>query len=86
MLLYILIRLVDLYSLVIFVWAILSWFPASRSGRGVLAQVYRALGKVVDPYVGLFRRFIHPMGGIDWSPFIAMIVLQLVMRLLIYLF
>lgn len=71
--------IINLYSLIIFVWAILSWFQNSNR---TIREIYRVLDTIVSPYVNLFRRFIKPMGGIDFSPFIALIVLQLIARLL----
>jgi YggT family protein len=71
--------IINFYTLVIFVWAILSWFRASNKA---VNDVYKVLDTVVAPYVNLFRRFIPPMGGLDLSPFIALIVLQILARLL----
>lgn len=72
--------LVNFYSIVIFVWAILSWFKGSSK---IASDIYNVLDKIVAPYVDLFRRFIPPMGGIDFSPLIALVVLQLVARLIL---
>ena len=41
------------------------------------AFVYQA----TEPLLGPIRRVLPPMGGLDWSPFIAIIVLSLVARL-----
>lgn len=71
---------VNFYCMVIFVWAILSWF---RGANKVVNDIYEVLDKVVSPYVDLFRRFIPPMGGVDFSPLIALIALQLVARLIL---
>ena len=48
--------------------------------RRRLYDVYRVLGSLVEPYLGLFRRFIPPMGGMDFSPLVAILVLQFVVR------
>ena len=75
------VRLVDLYSLVICVYVLMSWLPTNA---GVLAQIYDVLGRVCDPYLDLFKRLIPPIGGmIDITPIIALLVLQLAVRLLI---
>lgn len=80
MLMYILVQLVNAYTMVIFVYVLLSWFPTKS---GILADIDNALGKICDPYLNLFKRFIPPIGGmIDITPIIAIIVLQLVIRLL----
>ena len=56
----ILVRLVDLYTFIIFVYVILSWIPVKR---GLLADIDNVLAKLCEPYLGLFRRFIPPIGG-----------------------
>lgn len=70
---------VNLYTMLIFVWALLSWFDHSR---GWLSDVYRALDTLVGPYVGLFRRIVPSIGGIDVSPMVAVLALQLLLWLL----
>lgn len=71
--------IINFYCLVIFAWAILSWF---QNAHKVVRDIYKVLDTVVAPYVNIFRRFIPPMGGVDLSPFVALIVLQLVARLI----
>ena len=41
------------------------------------------LRDVSEPYLGIFRRFIPPIGPIDISPIVAILVLQLVGGVLI---
>jgi YggT family protein len=72
--------LVQFYVLLIIAWAILSWF---RQGEGFIADVYGILDKVVSPFIDLFKRFIPTAGGIDFSPLVAIILLQFVLRLLV---
>ena len=76
-----LIRLIDFYKLVIIVWCILSWFPMRT--EGVIADIARAIDTLVSPYMNLFRRFIPPFGGLDFSPILAIVVLDLLQRLII---
>lgn len=80
MLMYILSQLVNAYTMVIFVYVLLSWFPMKR---GLLADIDNALAKICDPFLNLFKKLIPPIGGmIDITPIIAIIVLQLIMRIL----
>lgn len=80
----ILIALADTYSLVIFIYVMMSWIPMSS---GVIADVYSALGKICDPFLDLFKRLIPPIGGmIDITPIIALLVLQFGVRFLVMLF
>ncbi|MDR1748347.1 MAG: YggT family protein [Spirochaetaceae bacterium] len=63
--------LISLYTLICFARIIITWFPAARNSRpGV------ALGKICDPYLGLFRRFsLFRRGSLDFTPVIAIGVL-----------
>ena len=80
MLLYLIVKLVDIYTLLIFVYCILTWIPTVQ---GVIADIRDALGKIVNPYLDLFRRFVPPIGGmVDISPIIALLVLQFAVRIL----
>lgn len=64
----------EIYSLVIVVYVLFSWFPRTS---GLIADIYAALGKVCDPYLDLFKRLIPPIGGmVDITPIIALLVLQ----------
>ncbi|WP_165061382.1 MULTISPECIES: YggT family protein [unclassified Adlercreutzia] len=84
MLTFIIAQLINVYTFIIFVYVLMSWIPTKR---GVLADIENALGKLCDPYLDLFRRFIPPIGGmIDISPIVAIIALQLVEVLLYWLF
>ena len=76
-------RLVDLYSLLIFFRCLMTWFPINS---GVMASIDSVLGKICDPYLNLFKKFIPPIGGmVDISPIIALLVLQFATRLIIWL-
>ena len=72
--------LINAYCMVIFAWVILSWF---QSANKLVGDIYKALGVIVSPYVNLFRRFLPTAGGLDFSPFVALILLQLVGRFLV---
>lgn len=76
-----LISLCDVYTLLIFAYVLLSWFP---NKTGIIRTIDDILGKICDPYLDLFKKFIPPIGGtIDISPIIALFVLQFVVRLLV---
>lgn len=80
----ILVRLVDVYTLLIFVYVMMSWIPTKR---GLLADIDNVLARLCDPYLDLFRRFVPPIGGmVDISPIVAILALQLVVRLLFVIF
>lgn len=76
------IAVINLYSALIFIYVLMSWFPM----RGTLYDAYRVLGSVVEPYLGLFRRLLPPLGGLDFSPWVAILVLQwVILRLVLVL-
>jgi YggT family protein len=52
--------------------------PYSRWSNAILGF----LRDVCEPYLRLFRRFLPSFGGLDLSPIVAIIVLQLAARLL----
>ena len=69
------------YCMIIFVYVMLSWFPTST---GVLANINNVLGKICDPYLNLFKRFIPPIGGVvDISPILALLILQFAVRFIV---
>ena len=81
---YLIVSLADAYSMVLFVYVLMSWFPTDR---GILADINRVLAKVCDPSLKLFRQLMPPLGGmVDVTPIIALLVLQFGVRLLINLF
>lgn len=78
---YLLISLSDAYTTVLFVYVLMSWIPMQR---GVVADIYRVLGGVCDPYLNLFRKLVPPLGGmVDVTPIIALLVLQFGVRLIV---
>ena len=58
----------------IIAYILLSWFPNARG-----SAVGQFLGKIVEPYLSIFRRFIPPIGGmLDISPIVAFIALRFI--------
>ena len=81
MLLAIFFRVLDFYQLMILVYCILSWFP----GEGIIAQFRQVLSTFCEPYLSIFRNIVPPFGMVDFSPVVAVVVLQLIERLLMML-
>jgi YggT family protein len=78
--------LFEVYILLIFVYILLNLLfsfgvklPYSRWSDAVL----NFLRDVCEPYLRLFRRFIPPIGMLDLSPLIAIIVLYFVRTLVV---
>lgn len=83
MITYALVKLIDLYSTIIIVYVLMSWLPTDR---GILKDINEVLGKICDPYLNLFKRIIPPIGGfVDISPIFALLVLQLIVRVIVSL-
>jgi YggT family protein len=59
----------DAYYWLILIAIFGSWFPQFHSSK-VGTWIYG----VVAPYLNFFRRFIPPLGPIDFSPIIALFV------------
>ncbi len=84
MIMFIITQLVDIYTLLLFVYVLLTWIP---NKGGIIGDIDNALAKICDPYLDLFRKMIPPIGGtLDITPIIAIIVLQLIVRLLYFIF
>jgi len=74
---YIVAQAVSFYGILIFVYVIMSWFRPS----GVFYDLYRVLGTLCEPYIGIFRKIVPIVGGgIDFSPMVALLVLQLLIQ------
>ncbi|MFC4771114.1 YggT family protein [Enterococcus hermanniensis] len=70
-------RLVYLYTILLVVYALMSWFPGAYQSK--LGQL---LGKICEPFLDLFRRLPLQFGGIDFSVMAAIIALNIAMEVL----
>lgn len=61
----------QLYSFGIFIYILMSWFPGARE-----SPFGQLLAGITEPYLEQFRRFIPPLGMIDISPLVGILVLQ----------
>lgn len=75
--------LFEFYNYLIFGYVLLSWFPI-RPGS-LMDDIGAVLQSLVGPYLNFFRRFIPPLGMIDWSPVVAILVLSLLENFIIRL-
>ncbi|MEC0302589.1 YggT family protein [Terribacillus saccharophilus] len=60
------------YSFALIIYILMSWFPGARQ-----SAFGEMLGRICEPYLDVFRRFIPPLGMIDLSPIVGIIVLRL---------
>ncbi|MWC27424.1 YggT family protein [Paenibacillus sp. MMS18-CY102] len=64
----------QIYSYMLIGYVLLSWMPNARD-----SFIGQWLGKLVEPYLSIFRRFIPPIGGmLDISPIIALFALKFI--------
>ncbi|MEA2063077.1 MAG: YggT family protein [Gemmatimonadota bacterium] len=72
---YLLDKTIYFYSLLILARIILSWFRVNHYNHW-----YRLLCRLTDPFLDLFRPLVPSLGGIDFSPIIAFLVLNILRR------
>ena len=73
-----LITFVTFYSYLLIIRVLLTWFPQINWYN----QPFAALAQITDPYLNLFRSIIPPLGGMDFSPILAFLALNVVSGLL----
>ena len=66
---------VNLYTLVLLVYAVMSWIPDLRRNRFAYF-----LGSIVEPVLTPIRRIIPPLGGLDIAFLVLLLALQLLVR------
>jgi YggT family protein len=62
---------IEIYSWAIIIYILMSWFPNARD-----TAIGQLLANICEPYLEPFRRFIPPLGMIDISPIVALLVLK----------
>ncbi|MBV9717768.1 MAG: YggT family protein [Candidatus Eremiobacteraeota bacterium] len=70
-----LIYVVYIYTILLFVYAVLSWVPDLRRGRWAYY-----LASIIEPVLIPIRRIIPPLGGFDLAFLILLLVLQMLVR------
>lgn len=73
-----LLTFIQIYSFLLIARVLLTWFPQIEWYN----QPFAALSQITDPYLNLFRNIIPPLGGIDLSPILAFLALNLASLLL----
>ena len=61
-----------LYIYIVIFRVLLSWFP----NIDWFTQPWATISQLTDPYMDLFRRFIPPLAGFDFSAIVAIFLLQ----------
>ena len=74
-----------LYTLVIFAMVIMSWliaFNVVNLHNQFVAQVWRVLNQLTEPFLSRIRQFIPSFGGIDLSPIILLLAIYFLQTLI----
>ena len=69
---------VQIFSVLLLIRILLTWFPSIDWSNGVLS----ALTSLTDPYLNIFRGVIPPIGGFDISSILAIILLNFIQQTL----
>lgn len=78
--------LLKLLMIAIFANAILSWlfaFDVVNYRNRFVAQIADVLDRIVGPVLSPLRRIIPPLGGMDLTPIIALLIIQGILGYLI---
>ena len=67
-----LVTFLSIYSVIILIRILLTWFPNVDWSN----PFFSAIAQLTDPYLNLFRSIIPPIGGLDLSAILAIILLQ----------
>ncbi|WP_313798746.1 YggT family protein [Cytobacillus sp.] len=73
--------IINYYSWALIIYILLSWFPGARE-----SAIGQFLARICEPYLEPFRKIIPPLGMIDISPIVAILVLKFAITGLAQLF
>jgi len=82
----IIMMLLNLLWFIMIVHIIMSWlisFDVLNLRQPLVAQIWYALNKLLEPIYRPIRRILPPTGGIDFAPLVAFIILIIVQTILI---
>lgn len=69
---------IGIYTALLILRILLSWFPAVNW----YDPPFSILSQLTDPYLNIFRNIIPPFGGIDFSPILALLLLQFIQQVI----
>lgn len=69
--------LVQVYVVLIILRIVLSWFPP---GGSTMRTLHDWLMRLTEPVLGPVRRRLPPLGGLDLSPIVVLLFLQIVVQ------
>lgn len=74
----VILRLLQIYNYLILARVLLSWFI-----RDPMNPIYRFLWSITEPVLSPIRRILPQMGGWDFSPIVAFLLIDVLSRFLI---
>lgn len=66
-------QIIDLYTLIVFVAVVISWFQLPLDN-----PVSRLTRTLTEPALAPIRKLVPPVGGLDFSPMILLVLLRIV--------
>lgn len=75
----ILLKVIQLYTYLLVIYALLSWFPGAYD-----SALGRFISSIVEPLIAPFRRLYLQFAGLDFTIWAVVIVLNVLTRLLAY--
>ncbi len=74
-----------LFDILIIAYVILSWVRVSPYDP-TWGPIVRFINRVAEPFLNPIRRLLPPMGGLDFSPMLLLILSSFLQRLIVGLF
>ena len=71
--------LIYFYSILIVLRIFMSWLPNINWDN----QPMKWIRLATDAYLDIFRRFVPPLGGIDFSPIVALLALSIIQEVFV---
>lgn len=84
--LYLIVTLIDVYQFILIAAVILSWlinFNVINTHNQFVDMLAQVLFRLTEPVLAPVRNFLPPMGGIDLSPIVVLILLQVLKVLVV---
>lgn len=84
---WLLLRLIDLYTWVVIIAVVVSWlvaFGVINTFNRFARAVVQALDALTEPVFRQVRRVVPPIGGLDLSPLIVLILLEFLSYVIVY--
>lgn len=72
--------LLNIFELILLARVLLSWFPNIDRSNPIIQFIY----DITEPVLRPIRDFLPPMGGIDFSPLIVILLIQVLTRFLLF--